>query len=249
MFVITGTHYHSIMCTHVHHDNIIDKKCIFVRTVTGETLRMYIEASSDLKVIKKAIQARLGVSCHVQQLYFGRKLLLDHQNVGMLPDEAHINLKYQLLGGPSNFCDICNDPGVYTCPQCNNQIICRECCNRLHKHPNRCSHTPQSINVQEVSHNNEPLCGSHPLAKSPADSSPTDFSDDDFPSSPGLDAVLTQATHVATLAQQFNLTAFNDFQQVIIDAVLTKRDTLVIQPSVESHCATSSHQFMSKRKV
>ena len=79
MFVITGTHYHSIMCTHVHHDNIIDKKCIFVRTVTGETLRMYIEASSDLKVIKKAIQARLGVSCHVQQLlYFGRKLLLDH---------------------------------------------------------------------------------------------------------------------------------------------------------------------------
>ena len=96
---------------------------------------------------------------------------------------------------------ICNDPGVYSCPQCN---TCR---------------------------NNEPLCGNPPHAKSPADSSPTDFSDDDFPSSPGLDAVLTQATHVATLAQQFNLTAFNDFQQVIIDAVFTKRDTLVIQPT------------------
>ena len=60
----------------------------------------------------------------------------------------------------------------------------------------------------------------------------SDFSDDeDFSSSPSLDAVLTQATRISTLVQCFTLISFNDFQEEIIEPVLSKKDTIVIQPT------------------
>ena len=135
-----------------------------------------------------------------------------------------------LVGQITSICDICDDPGVYSCSQCN-QVTCTECCNRVHKHPKRHSHSPIHIKTQ---HSESPIQNNDP---SSSDSSvnpilTSDFSDDDdFPSSPSLDTVLTQATRIATLAQHFNLTSFKGFQQEIIDAVLAKRDAIVIQPT------------------
>ena len=82
-----------------------ENQCIFVRTLSGQMLHTYIPAHSKISAIKKVIMARLGINCEVQQLYFGRTLLLDHHTVSMLPNEAHIDLKLQLFGGPNYFCD------------------------------------------------------------------------------------------------------------------------------------------------
>ena len=211
---------------HTYTGNNLEKQCIFVRTLSGEVIHAYLPANSKIRAIKKIIQ---GIKCEVQQLYFGRKLLFDHRTLPQtaLPNEAHLDLKFRLVGGPNYFCDICDDPGVYTCSQCD-QVTCADCCTRVHKHPKRKSHTPQQLETPQ----NTPkslLCTS---TVSPMSSSDHNFSDDDdFPISPSLDTVLTQATRIATLAQHFNLTSFNEFQQEIIDAALAKKDTIVIQPT------------------
>ena len=199
-----------------------------MRTLSGEVkiiIHTYLPADSKINAIKRVIQSRLGIACKVQQLYFGKKLLLDHQTLSMLPSEAHVDLKFQLAGGPNYFCDICDDPGVYTCSQCN-QITCAECSTR---HPKRSCHTPKQVETQHLSPST--VCSlSCSSTQSPL--STNDFSDDaDFPNSLSLDTVLTQATRIATLAEYFNHTSFTKFQQEIIDAVLAKKDTIVIQPT------------------
>ena len=203
-----------------------ENQCIFVRTLSGEVLHIRLPATSKISAIKKVIQARLGIVCEIQQLFFGRNLLLDQQKVNVLPNEAYIDLKFQLVGGPNYFCDICDDPGVYTCSQ-SNQVTCAECCNRVHTHPKHNSHSPKQI---ETRHSSSAVSSSS-CASTVSAVSTSDFSDDDFPDSPSLDVVLTQVTRIATLAQHFNLTSFNGFQQEIIDAVLAKKDTIVIQPT------------------
>ena len=97
----------------------------------------------------------------------------------------------------------------------------------MHKHPKRNSHSPKQIET----HHSSSAVSSSSCASTVSAVSTSDFSDDDFPDSPSLDVVLTQATRIATLAQHFNLTSFNGFQQEIIDAVLAKKDTIVIQPT------------------
>ena len=99
--------------------------------------------------------------------------------------------------------------------------VSAECCNRVHKHPKRNSHSPKRIET----HHSSSAVSSSSCASTVSAVSTSDFSDDDFPDSPSLDVVLTQATRIATLAQHLNLTSFNGFQQdIIIDAVLAKKD-------------------------
>ena len=168
----------------------------------------------------------MGIKCEIQQFFLGRKLLVDQQTVNELPKEPHIiiDLKFRLLGGPNYFCDVCDDPAVFTCFQCN-QVTCTECCNRVHKHPKRNSHPPVQVETHQST------VGSLSCASTVSAVPIGDFLDDDFPGSPRFDVVLTQATCIATLAQHFNLTSFSRFQQEIIDAVLAKKDTIVIQPT------------------
>ena len=111
---------------------IAENQCIFVRTLSGQVLHTYIYSCKLRNMCnQKAVEARLGVGCEIQQRYLGRKLLLDHQTVSILPNEAYIDLKFLLLGGPNYFCDICDDPAskAYTCSQCN-QVTCAECYNK-----------------------------------------------------------------------------------------------------------------------
>ena len=105
----------------------------------------------------------------------------------LLPNEAHIDLKFPLVGGPNYFCDICDDP-VYTCSQCK-EVTRAECCNRVRKHSKCSYHSPNQI---ETHHSIELYVSSLLCASTVSAVSTRNFSDD-FPDSPNLDVVLTRA--------------------------------------------------------
>ena len=67
---------------------------------------------------------------------------------------------------------ICYSPGEYICDECNNQVTCKECCGRIHRHPNRVSHNPLLL----TDTSSKP---SHSLSSLSSNESDP-FSDDDF---------------------------------------------------------------------
>ena len=58
------------------------------------------------------------------------------------PPFLHLLLR---LHGGSEECDICSFPGEFRCSECNDQITCKECCMRIHKHPKKAQHKPHKI--------------------------------------------------------------------------------------------------------
>ena len=134
------------------------------------------------------------------------------------------------LAGGTGECDICFSPGEFVCRECNSQITCKECCERLHQHPKRVKHKPlfiddtsQTSTVSATGINNDQ--GIH------NESFTSD--NEEFPllDSPSLNETFEHAAKIATLAECFSLTKFNDFQKLVIDNTLAGRDSIVVQPT------------------
>ena len=128
-----------------------------------------------------------------------------------------MNLKVK---GGAGECDICYSLGEYICDQCNNQVTCKECCDRIHRHPNRVNHNPLLL----IETSSKPNHSSSSLS---VDS----FSDDEFSSSPSLNISFEHAARIATLAESFSLTCFSDFQSKVIHSTLLGKDSIVVQPT------------------
>ena len=128
----------------------------------------------------------------------------------------NIYIKLKLFGGNLE-CDICYSKGEYRCSECNEQVTCKECCNRLHQHPKRKHHQPSSLSD---------IC----TAIQPNITDTSDLMEYDL-DSPQTSSLLEEAAMVMTLAERFSLTKFKAYQKDVISAVLSGRDCLVIHPT------------------
>ena len=135
--------------------------------------------------------------------------------------ECNVFLNVNLAGG-SGECDICFGPGEFVCRECQNEIICKECCDRVNQHPKRAHHKPSSNDTGMLASTVSFVT----IMK--------EFHDKSFPSdhefpfldSPSLNETFEHATEIATLAECFSITTFNDFQELVIDNTLAGRDSI-----------------------
>ena len=78
-------------------------------------------------------------------------------------------------------------------------------------------------------------------------------SDHEFPflDSPSLNETFEHATKIATLAECFSLTTFNDFQELVIDNTLVGRDSIIVQPtgSGKSLCFQFPPVYTNKKAI
>ena len=109
---------------------------------------------------------------------------------------------------------MCFGESNFFCADCG-QYLCRECNERVHRHPKRKHHSPSTLSSGEdtlVSYEET-----------------TDEYDMDL--SPSLESSFIDAELVATLAKRLQLTSFRKFQKTNIEATLEGRDTLVLHPT------------------
>ena len=150
--------------------------------------------------MKQKIHSRSGIPPHEQRLYCQQKFITCSSALHKVNHGGNISLNLKVKGGAGE-CDICYSLGEYICDQCNNQVTCKECCDRIHRHPNRVNHNPLLL----IETSSKPNHSSSSLS---VDS----FSDDEFSSSPSLNISFEHAARIATLAESFSLTCFSDFQ-------------------------------------
>ena len=154
------------------------------------------------------------------------------------------------MAGGSGECDICFGPGEFVCRECQNQITCKECCDRVHQHPKRAHHKPLSNNDTGMLASTVSF-GAIDNEKEFHDKSFS--SDHEFPflDSPSLNETFEHATKIATLAECFSLTTFNDFQELVIDNALAGRDSIIVQPtcSGKSLCFQFPPVYTNKKAI
>ena len=133
------------------------------------------------------------------------------------------------LSGGTGDCGICFSPGEFVCRECNSQITCKECCERLHQHPKRVQHKP--LFIDDTSRSQTSAASATGIDNDQGIHNESFTSDDEeFPlnDSPSLNETFE---HAATLAEYFSLTRFNDFLKIVIDSTLAGRDSIVVQPN------------------
>ena len=231
------------------------KRVLFVSPPdSSATHSYYIDDNCKLSTLQSMIEERLGIPPSHQRLYTQGKLLSDDNQLASLHTESNIQLLMHLKGGGSN-CEICNDTGEYKCEQCFQNILCKECCNRMHKHPSRMSHTPHKIDTVDTSTTG---CGSTNIGGncSMLESQHRDLEEDtddeyDISDLPNTSAAFLEASMVMTLAERFNLTKFEHIQKKVISALLSGKDCLVVHPtgSGKSLCFQFPPVFENKKAI
>ena len=171
--------------------------------------------------LKSAICKRTGIPPQAQRLYYGSKLLTDG-TISNVPKCCNINLLLGLLGGGKH-CDVCYENGEYMCQDCEGKFFCGDCCTKIHKHPDRRAHSPKLVT------NNE-HCTEVSAARSEEDEI-LNMDDYDISDTPETSLAFEEANMVMTLAERFNLTRFKQYQKEVIQALLSGRDCLVVQPT------------------
>ena len=193
--------------------------------------------------LKCEIYSKTGIPAHVQHLLYGRKKVGSEKVMHTLPDQSNITLNIKLLRG-QNECEVCFGTEVY-CTDCE-QYLCNDCNYRVHRHPKRAHHTPNSIVLESVPQT-ETSCPMETSVDSPHGS------DDEYDMvfSPSLEKSFHEATLIATLAERFQMTSFRDFQKAVIEATINGKDSLVICPtgSGKSLCFQFPPIYMNKKAI
>ena len=133
----------------------------------------------------------------------------------------------------------------------NIEVICKECCMRIHKRLNKAQHKPQKID-QNITLSS-PATSVNSKANSTSLSDAVDGDDDEFmfTDSPSLNDTFGCAARIATLAKCFNLTRFKDFQRKVIDSTLSGKDSIIVQPtgSGKSLCYQFPPVYQNKKAL
>ncbi len=88
-----------------------------------------------------------GIPATKQKLLHSGKLIATDQALLQVGHDGNVFLSIGLCGGAGE-CDICFSVGEFTCPECNNQVTCKVCCERVRKHPQRVQHQPVPTGIQ-----------------------------------------------------------------------------------------------------
>lgn len=227
------------------------QKLFFIRAPdSNATYSCYVGDNCKISTLQSMITEKLGIpQCHQKLYSCGKHLSDDHQLVS-LPSGSNIDLLIHLKGGGSN-CEICYEAGEYRCEQCSQNILCKECCDRMHKHPSRTSHNPHKINtLSDCSIINDHTKPESQLQQVNRESSITE-DEYDISDSPNSSATFLEASMIMTLAERFNMTRFAQFQKEIITALLSGRDGLVVHPtgSGKSLCYQFPPVFENRKAI
>ena len=130
---------------------------------------------------------------------------------------------------------MCSDFATHTCGECNYEVMCTDCCQKMHRHPKRAHHSPvlisESAEFASQSASNTQSSSPSVQPPRPTDDNHSSWELSDEEITPSLEESFTHAAKIATLAERFNLTKFKDYQRKAIDAVLSGQDVIVVQPT------------------
>ena len=122
---------------------------VFIHTLEEEVLVCTLQEHNPLEQLKNEIFTKTGIKPSVQRLMHQQKLITSDQALLELGPNCNLFLTVALRGG-SGECDVCFSKGEFTCAECENQIMCKECCERVHKHPRRAQYEPSPLQIQPL---------------------------------------------------------------------------------------------------
>ena len=97
---------------------------------------------------------KAGINTSVPKLMQQQKLLTTDQALLELGPDCNLFLTVALWGG-SGECDVCFSKGEFTFAECENQVLCKVCWERVHMHLRRAQHQPSPLQ-QPLQHNTKP---------------------------------------------------------------------------------------------
>ena len=226
---------------------------LFIHSPMGKIVVCRCQNDKHLVVtIKQHVFAATGIPKEVQNVYYGHKRLTDTETLPTHEEmEYNIDVRLKVKGGTLE-CDICFGEGEFICTECNRQVTCKICCDRLHQHPKRAQHEPSALRSNSVSDNcsiaspekSEQLLD-HPMSDGAVRC--YDMECDSLET----DSLFMEASMIMTLAERFNITKFKAYQKEVISAVMSGRDCCVIHPtgSGKSLCYQFPAVFEDKKTI